>query len=253
LRDMAHHTDPDVKTRADDARVPDAAEPARPRFEERIEGDPFEVLGKYEEVTLPPHARLKWLSAELPSAPPELLQDTLPPNGGAKAPEMLTEAAPDATDDWFSPPVTRNSEDASNAANLPEPLEQQDTVLVPRVRRRRRLRDVVVLAIGAAATLTAVALLLSWPRPQAIDVPATVPRSTPSIAPAAEPKPAVTQPATAATPSANLPANSAAQPAADPSREQRPAPQSPPRKKPSVPVKPPPPTGDSDISKPWED
>lgn len=162
---MATRTDPQFK-KPDAPQVVEGEEAPRPRFEDRVE---FEALGKYEEITLPPHARLQWLSAKLPSAPPEVLQDTVPPNGAVKAPPK---PVPDAKSKPARAPMHERSVEPA-AARAParsptDPLTEQETMLIPRVRRKQRLRSLVLGAVALAAGLVVIALLLRPSSPDAV-------------------------------------------------------------------------------------
>ena len=261
---MATRTDPQLKTPVGPASPAEPDEPPRPRFDDRIEGDPIEALSKYEEVTLPPHARLKWLSAELPSAPPELLQDTVPPNGGVRAP-----AKPDVEQKADPTPVAEPSRPAASTAKIkrepapavafPDPLRDQQTVLIPRVRRKRRLQGIVVLALGGAMLLTVVGLLVHWLSADNQAGPAVVPPPVEALAPV------TAQPTPLAQRSASVPTATAAAPVPSanfrdkPTAESKPAASHGPRPghapKPASAPSPgrPPATNDFDTSKPWED
>lgn len=234
----------------------DTEERSRPRFEERIEGDPFEVLNKYEEVTLPPHQRLKWMSAPLPSAPQEVLQDTVPPNGGVKAPpKPQAEAKPEA-----APPVEIERKPVAVAPSL-EPLSEQETELVPRVRHKRRLRQVVLLSVGTAMMLTLVGVGLSLSNhgtseqaPALVARPSTPEAAKPNVEATPRASTHVAAPATSdlaalPSPSADIsqPDNTRATPRRKPpARDLKPAASAPPTSRAPV-------TNGFDTSKPWED
>jgi hypothetical protein len=99
-----------------------------PRYDEQLGGDAFEVMRKYQVVTLPPNARLKLMQIKLPEAPPELLEDTLPPNGSVTAP--------------LAPVMDRS---------------------VPRLQRKQRLRTIVIVVatVGGGLVLLLLGLLLT--------------------------------------------------------------------------------------------
>jgi hypothetical protein len=121
-----------------------------PRYDEQLEGDAFEVMRKYQVVTLPPNARLKLMQIKLPEAPRELLEDTLPPNGSVSAPQ------PPELDDAHR---VDNSGAAKSAAR--EPREQ-----------KQHGRTVVILALGGgvALLLLILALAMAGRAPSATDV-----------------------------------------------------------------------------------
>ncbi len=145
---MAPPNDPNSKA-PDGQDPPDSGEVTpHPRFDEQLEGDAFEVMRKYQVVTMPPNARLKLMQIALPTAPPELLQDTVPPNGNLVSP------APASTVDTVTDaPVV----DASRSNR---------TLIIPRVRRQQRFRKLVVAALVATVAVIALGAFL-WPREEA--------------------------------------------------------------------------------------
>ena len=147
---MASPSDTKPQTPAHRAASHDSDGPPKPRYDEKIEGDSFDVLRRYQEVTLPPNARLKLLSAPVPVVPPEELQDTLPPNGNIASP-----ARSDARDPLPSP--------GSNETPSVDVSRSRDTLFLPRVRRQQRLRAFVIGAVVVAVLLAVVGFLVQQP------------------------------------------------------------------------------------------
>ncbi len=258
---MATRTDPHFKTQADGTKLPEAEDAPRPRFEDRVE---FEDLGKYEEITLPPQQRVKWMSAKLPSASPELLQDTVPPNGGVKAPpKPVPEAKAEPTSAAAALTATINHEPKPAAPSF-DLLRNQETLLIPRVRRKRRLRGIVLAALGGAVALTAAGVIAHWLAADGREQPAPVATQPPGVVPTS----VVAQPAPLTKPSEPVPGPTAAPEAPNAVPEPRDKPKATTKPEPSAgeehtghapkPVVPTPPTGrppasEFDKSKPWED
>jgi hypothetical protein len=196
---MAPPNDPKPKASEREA-APDSGDlTPHPRFDENIEGDPFEVMRKYQVVTMPPNARLKMMQMKLPEAPPELLQDTVPPNGGVLA-----------------PPARGRHEKATTEAPVVDRSRYANTVLVTRVQRKQRLRTIVVATVGGGLALLLLGLLLTkgGREPGEVNVDEQTPAATPRLedhpaapAPSAQPaspqvleKPAAAAPSPAAPP-----------------------------------------------------
>jgi len=152
---MASPPDTKPQSSADRVEPHDSDAPPKPRYDEKIEGDSFEVLRRYQEVTLPPNARLKLMSAPVPVVPPEELQDTVPPNARVAAPSAA-----------YAQPPARKSESARSEAPV-DTSRNQDTLVLPRVRRKQRFRTVVIGAVVVAVLFAAVGFLLHEPGPDA--------------------------------------------------------------------------------------
>jgi hypothetical protein len=130
----------------------DSDAPPKPRYDEKIDGDSFDVLRRYQEVTLPPNARLKLLSAPVPVVPPEELQDTLPPNANIASPAPSAAGAP-------------RPSPGSNKTPSVDVSRSRDTLFLPRVRRQQRLRAFVIGAVVVAVLLAVVGFLVQQPSP----------------------------------------------------------------------------------------
>src|SRR6187431_2932530 len=89
---MASPSDSKPQSPVDGAEPDDSSAPPKARYDEKIEGDSFDVLRRYQDVTLPPNARLKLMSAPIPVVPPEELQDTVPPHARVTAPSTPSAA-----------------------------------------------------------------------------------------------------------------------------------------------------------------
>jgi hypothetical protein len=167
---MASHDDHPNQTAQRAPSAPDTGEPTPPpRYDQPLEGDAFEVMRKYQVVTMPPNARLELMQMKLPEAPTELLQDTLPPNGTVAAPTARASEA-------------GASDDAE--AEFFDDSRLQETMLVPRVARRRRTHGVLVaLVLGSLLALSvgASVWLSRTPSPAAVTAP--VERAAPPTAP----------------------------------------------------------------------
>jgi hypothetical protein len=107
-----------------------------PRYDEQLGGDAFEVMRKYQVVALPPNERLKLMQIKLPAAPPELLEDTLPPNGSVTAPLALS-----ALDETTEAPILDSS--------------------VPRSQRKQTLRTIALVVATVGLVLLLLGVLIT--------------------------------------------------------------------------------------------
>ncbi|HKY38437.1 MAG TPA: hypothetical protein VJN18_20985 [Polyangiaceae bacterium] len=242
---MASPTDP--KNAPEREAPPDSGDPTpHPRYDEQLEGDAFEVMRKYQVVTLPPNARLELMKMKLPEAPPELLQDTVPPNGNVKGPSVAEPSDDGTTTDA---PVVDHS-------------RSNDTLIIPRVKRQQRLRNVVIAALCAGVALLLIGIVVTQggsasdqaetapPEVQVSPVnPASQPdapapaAATPSDQPATPAETASAKPTEKQPPRAPVVPARPSTPLAQPEPLTRPeppkaAPQSPPPKPPASPSKP---------------
>ncbi|HKY35333.1 MAG TPA: hypothetical protein VJN18_05300 [Polyangiaceae bacterium] len=74
-------------------------EPTKKGFTEQLGDDAFDHLRRYQVITMPPGARAELMAAQLPLEPPELLEDTVPPNRGVTAPRGPSSSAPTVVED----------------------------------------------------------------------------------------------------------------------------------------------------------
>jgi len=153
-------------------------------------------MRKYQVVTLPPNARLKLMQMKLPEAEPGVLEDTVPPNRGVTAP-----TAHDANDETMT------------VAPVADRSRFDETVVVPRVQRKRQLKAIVIAAVGGGIALLLLGLMLrrEGPAPIETNVHDQAPAATAVLEPQAR-APQVVAPtgtlAVAPTPAAE-PVNSA--------------------------------------------
>jgi hypothetical protein len=85
------------------------------------------------------------MKMKLPEAPPELLQDTVPPNGSVKP-----------------PPAEATPEDAvTTDAPVVEGSRSNDTLIIPRVQRQKRLRSVVIGVVCVGVALLAIGFVVA--------------------------------------------------------------------------------------------
>ncbi len=195
---MASHDDHSNQTAPRAPSMSDTGEHTpHPRYDEQLEGDAFEVMRKYQVVTMPPNARLELMRMKLPEAPTELLQDTLPPNAKVPSPPPPTPAAQtydDAEADFF------------------DDARLQETTLVPRVARKRRANgSLVALVLGFLLALSVGASLWLARPPTPASTIAPVER-------AATPTPAVETLSTKSQPPEESPAAGSSAPTALPAK-----------------------------------
>jgi hypothetical protein len=113
----------------------ESPEPPKKSFTEQLGDDAFEHLRRYQVITMPPGERAELMAAQLPLEPPELLEDTVPPNQSFAAPRVLSSSAPTVAED-----------------------ERARDALIARKIRLRRLQTLVLGVVAATALLVVLAL-----------------------------------------------------------------------------------------------
>jgi hypothetical protein len=165
----------------------ESPEPPKKSFTEQLGDDAFEHLRRYQVITMPPGERAELMAAQLPLEPPELLEDTVPPNQSFAAPRVLSSSAPTVVED-----------------------ERPRDVLSARKIRQRRLQTLVLGVVAATALL--VVLALAGRRATQLSENAAVDEATRKPLPVA-PSPGVARPTPATLPNGTLPPSPAVEPA----------------------------------------